>query len=73
MLLAHGKVVDGKIVVEDTSLDEGAEVVVLAREHDEADFKLTPQQKAELLESIAQADRGETVDGFELLDKLRRR
>jgi hypothetical protein len=71
MMFARGKVVDGKVIVEGPALEEGAEVMVLLRE-DEEDFELTPQQEAELLESIEQANRGDTVDGFEFLDSLRR-
>ena len=40
---------------------------------DEAGFDLTPEQEAELLLSIAEADRGETVSAEEVLAKLARR
>ena len=41
------------------------------REDDEA-FDLTPQEEAELLESIAAIERGEFVSGEQLLERLRR-
>ena len=71
MQLAIGTVVDGKIVVEGDPLPEGAVVTVLAREADET-FEVPPDLEAELLESIAQADRGETISAEELLERLRR-
>ena len=72
MKMATGKVVGGKVVVEGVALEEGASVTVLAKD-DEAGFELTPEQEAELLLSIAEADRGETVSAEEVLAKLARR
>ena len=36
----------------------------------EEGFRLSVENQALLLESIAQADRGEVVDGWQLLDEL---
>ena len=66
MKIATGKVIGGKIVVEGISLPEGASVTVLAKD-DSAVVALTPEQEAELLESIAEANRGETVGADEVL------
>jgi hypothetical protein len=52
-------------------LPEGAVVAILAREVDET-FEVPPELEVELLESIAQADRGETISADELLERLRR-
>jgi hypothetical protein len=71
MQLTTGTVVDGKIVVEGDPLPEGAVVTILAREADET-FEVPPELEAELSESIAQADRGETISAEELLKRLRR-
>ena len=71
MQLTTGTVVGGKIVVEGDPLPEGAVVTILAREADET-FEVPPELEAELLESIAQADRGETISAEELLKRLRR-
>ena len=72
MKMATGKVVDGKVVLEGVSLEEGTLVTVLAKD-EEGGFDLTPEQQAELLLSIAEADRGETVSAEEVLAKLARR
>ncbi len=72
MKIATGKVVGGKIVLDGVSLEEGATVTVLAKD-DEAGFDLTPEQETELLLSIAEADRGETVSAEEVLAKLAHR
>jgi len=71
MKVATGKVVEGKVVVEGVTLEEGSVVTVLAREG-EGTFELTPEEEAELLLSIAEADRGETVSGEEVLEGLPR-
>jgi mRNA interferase HicA len=47
-----------------------AVVTILAREADET-FEVPPELEAELLESIAQADRGETISAGALLERLR--
>lgn len=72
MRVATGKVVGGKIVVEGVSLVEGATVTILAREDAET-FEVSEQQEAELLASIAEADRGETIPAGEHLRRLRSR
>ena len=72
MKMATGKVVGGKVVLEGVSLEEGTSVTVLAKD-EEGGFDLTPNQEAELLLSITEADRGETVSAEEVLAKLARR
>ncbi len=72
MKIATGKVVDGKVVLEGVTLEEGTSVTVLARDQ-EGGFTLTPEEEAELLLAIAEADRGETVPAEEVLAKLARR
>jgi hypothetical protein len=69
MRITTGKVVEGKVVVEGLPLQEGALVTVLARESEET-FLLTPDEEAELLLSIEEADRGETFSAEEVLDGL---
>lgn len=69
MKIATGKVVGGRVVVEGVELEEGSSVTVLAKD-DEGGFTLTPEEEAELLHSIAEADRGETVSAEEVLAKL---
>jgi hypothetical protein len=72
MKIATGRVVGGKVVVDGMPLEEGALVTVLARD-DEKGFTLSPEEEAEILLSIAEADRGETISAEELLAKLARR
>jgi hypothetical protein len=72
MKIATGKVVGGKVVLEGATLEEGASVTILARD-DEGGFTLTPEEEAELLLSIAEADRGVTVSAAEVLAKLAHR
>lgn len=71
MQFATGTVVGGKVVIEEDLLPEGALVTILAREADET-FEVPHELEAELLESIAEADRGETISAEELLERLRR-
>jgi hypothetical protein len=72
MKMATGRVVGGKVVLAGISLEEGTAVTVLAKD-DEGGFDLTPEQEAELLLAMGEADRGETVSAEEVLAKLARR
>ena len=69
MRVTTGKVIGGKVVVEGLPLEEGAIVTMLARESEET-FRLSPEEEAELLLSIEEADRGETVSLEDVLEKL---
>ena len=71
MKVATGIVVNGKVVVEGEALTEGSTVTVVLRDEDEA-FDLTPEEEDELLESIAEIERGEFVSGEQMLERLRR-
>ena len=71
MQLATGTVIGGQIVLEGDPLPEGTVVTVLARKAHET-FEMPPELEAELLESIAEADRGETISAEEMLERLRR-
>lgn len=66
--IATGTVTDGTIVVEGQPFSEGEKVTVLS--YDRELFRVTPEEKRLLLESIAQADRGELVDADDLLSEL---
>jgi hypothetical protein len=69
MKVATGTVSDGRIVVEGNPFAEGEKVTVLGDEGNES-FRLSPAEKKQLMESIAQADRGEFVDADDLLAEL---
>lgn len=72
MVITSGRVVAGKIVIDGDPLPEGTTVTVLAREGDES-FLLDAAAEAELLESMAEGDRGDTVPAEEVLRALRNR
>ncbi len=69
MRVTTGKVVAGQVVFEGAPFEEGASVTVIAAD-DAATFELGPEDEAALLAAIAEANRGEIVDGAELLAKL---
>jgi hypothetical protein len=71
MVIASGKVVDGRVEL-DAELPEGASVTVLARDGDET-FQADAELERMLLEAIAQCGRGETVRLPDLLRDLRNR
>jgi hypothetical protein len=71
MQVATGKVVAGKVVVEGLTLVEGELVTVVTQETEPAVY-LSPDEEAELLEAIAEADRGDTISPEELFARLRR-
>lgn len=70
MVITSGRVVAGKVVVEGDALPEGTVVTILAREADET-FELDAAMEAELLASLAEADRGQLVPADEVLRALR--
>ncbi len=71
MQVVSGTVIDGKVVVEGLSLPEGTAVTVLAR-CDEAVVKLSPEEEADLLAALDEADRKEGVPAAEFFSRLRR-
>lgn len=70
MRMFTARVVGGRLDVPDGDLPEGATVTVLLPDEDGESFALTDEQRASLARSLDQADRGETVDGWELLREL---
>ncbi len=72
MQVFAARVRGGAIVPEDgVTLPEGTTVTVIA--DGEADgFETTPEEERELLESIAEADRGDVISAAEVLRRLRR-
>jgi len=72
MKIATGKVIGGKVVIDGAPLEEGVSVTVLARDAENG-FTLSPEEESELLLSIAEADRDETISAEEVLQKLARR
>lgn len=70
MTIVTGKVVNGRIEVEDVELPEGTEVAV-CYSGDEPEVHLTANELAELDAAIAEADRGEGIPAEEVLRELR--
>ena len=58
MKIATGTVTHGQIVVEGQPFAEGEKVTILGYDESKS-FRVSPEEKRLLLESIAQADRGE--------------
>ena len=67
--IATGTVTHGTIVVEGEPFAEGERVTVLSYAEREP-FRVSPEEKRLLLESMAQVDRGEFVDADDLLAEL---
>ena len=70
MRMTSGKVVSGHIVLEDETLPEGVNVTVFVHEGDDS-FQLDSAAEADLLLSIAEADRGELIPAEEVLQTFR--
>ena len=71
MQIASGTVVDGKVVIQGLSLAEGTSVTIIAR-GDEAAVKLSPEEEAELLDALSEADQHDGISAEELFAKLLR-
>ena len=71
MRIASGKVVGGRVEL-DSELPEGTSVTVLAPDGDET-FEADPELEQMLFDSIAEADRGETLPMSDGLSALRSR
>ena len=71
MKLLTAKVIDGQLDLPEGTLEEGVTVTLLVPEGDE-DFELTEEQQADLAQALAEADRGEGVDGWQFLAELQR-
>jgi hypothetical protein len=70
--MLSAKVVDGHLDLPEGELEDGVTVTILVPEPG-GGFELNDEQRKELLEALAEADRGEGVDGRQILDELRDR
>lgn len=70
MRVTSGKVISGQVIIEGEPLPEGSIVTILTREADET-FELDATAEAEILASIAQAERGELEPAQRVLRSLR--
>lgn len=69
MQVATGKVIGGRIVLEGTSLPEGA-VVTVFTVNAETTIRLSPTESAELESALEEADREEGITAKELFERL---
>ena len=69
MKMLSAKVVDGRLDLPEGMLEDGVTVTILIPEPT-GGFDLTEDQRRELAEALAEADRGESVDGWQLLKEL---
>jgi hypothetical protein len=69
MQVATGKVIGGRIVLEGTSLPEGAMVTVFAA-NAETTIRLSSAESAELESALADADHEEGITAKELFERL---
>jgi hypothetical protein len=72
MQVVTGTVIDGRVVVQGVTLPEGTRVTVLARGADEI-FTLSADDEDELIEALAEIDRGDHLSLNQLLGTLPRR
>lgn len=71
MRMFTAQVVNGSLYVPEGCLPEGGTITLLVPEGAEKGYELSADERTLLLKSIAQADRGEVVDGWKLLAELR--
>jgi hypothetical protein len=67
--MVHGKVLDGRVVVDDDDLPEGVRVTVVIEE--DVAIELSPEDEAELAERLAAVQRGEVIEYSGIDDMLR--
>jgi len=72
MRVASGRIIDGRVELEDARLPEGASVTVLMPEGEQT-FEADAETERMLLESIAQCERGQTVPLAKVIEELRSR
>ena len=70
MKVLTAKVVEGRLDVPAGALHDGDIVTLLVPETEEEGFHLPPEAQERLQAAIAEAERGEMVDGWQLLDDL---
>jgi hypothetical protein len=72
VMIQTGRVVDGKVVVDDDApLPEGAVVGIVLRGDDQR-FELTPEQEERIARALEQIERGEGISAEDFWAKVRR-
>lgn len=70
MKVLTAKVVDGRLDVPEGNFEEGATVALVVLDEAREGFRLSQKEQELLLEAIKQAERGEVVDGWQLLEEI---
>jgi len=77
--VAKGIVVEGRVIVQEGSLPEGARVTIVedtdevaSDASNDAPYVLSPEEERELLEADAESERGELFDAADVLAELKR-
>ncbi len=68
MKILTAKYINGRLDLPEGSLNEGDVVTILVSDQ-EVQFRLTPEETSRLEAAIAQANKGESTDGWNLLDE----
>ena len=71
MQVVNGTLIQGKLVLEDADLPEGAEVTVFVREPG-SPVRLPADLQAELEDTLDEADRTEGISAEDLFEQLRK-
>ena len=70
MKILTAKYINGRLDLPEGSLNEGDVVTILVADEEEQ-FSLTPEETSRFESAIAQANKGESTDGWNLLEELR--
>ena len=70
MKILTARYINGRLDLPEGSLSEGDVVIILVSDQ-KVPFSLTPEETSRLEAVIAQANNGESTDGWNLLDELR--
>lgn len=70
MKILTAKYINGRLDLPEGSLNEGDVVTLLVADQG-LEFSLSPEETSRLEAAIAQANKGESIDGWNLLDELR--
>jgi len=71
MKILTARFINGRLDMPDGAVREGDTVTLLVPEHEGEEYDLTEEETASLEEAIAEADRGEGIDGWRLLEELK--
>ena len=71
MKVLTAEVVEGRLDLPEGTLHDGETVTLLVADSEEAGFRLSDAERERLKDAIWQAERGEILNGWKLLDELK--